>query len=423
MGHYFSEAGYQAFQCGRTHHFPDTEEVRKPDPVKGALKITPLPGLQEWLIHEASSDRAHRAHLEARGYPEEVCRTPAVPHRAFEEDAEKDPSAYPVDVREEDTDTAFVTDGAVRFLNQPAKDPWFLFLSYWKPHPPFYAPAPYHELYDPSEVPAPNRIEAELENPHPLVTEYRKEFNGKHFDEEKSWRQLRATYYGLISQIDYNLGRVMEALKASGQDKNTIIFFSSDHGEYMGDHWLQNKEMFYDEAQRVPWLMYDPRPQADSTRGTVCDAFVECIDALPTLLQSAGVGLSPAIQGRSLLPWIQGESPDRWRTAVFADWDFRCYKMSTNLGLEPHKCRGWMIRDRQIKYWHFNGLPDVLFDLEKDPGELRNRADDPAYRDVVQEYLEKLIDWRMSTEDPSRISWTYRITEDRRRSEKSFWHR
>jgi arylsulfatase A-like enzyme len=82
-----------------------------------------------------------------------------------------------------------------------------------------------------------------------------------------------------------------------------------------------------------------------------------------------------------------------------------------------------MIRDRRIKYWHFNGLPDVLFDLEKDPGELRNRAEDPEYRDIVQQYRLKLMDWRMSTEDPSRIAWTYALTAERRRPDRSFWDR
>ena len=120
MGHYFVEAGYRAYQCGRAHHFEDGEDVRKPEPKVSALKVSPLPGLQEWLIHEASSDKAHRAHLAAKGYSEDVCKTPAVPHRALEKDIEKDPSAYPVDVKEEDSDTAFVTDKAIEFLGQVA---------------------------------------------------------------------------------------------------------------------------------------------------------------------------------------------------------------------------------------------------------------------------------------------------------------
>ncbi len=421
MGHYVSDAGYRAAQCGRAHYYADTDDVWISDPRKVEQLSATLPGLEEWLSHETYTSEAYRAHLTAKGYPEDVCRYPTVPRMVSGHNLDSDPSAIPVDVREEDSDTAFVTDKAIEFLNQPHEHPWFLFLSYWKPHPPFFAPSPYHKLYDLDSIPEPNRIDSELENPHPLINEYRHEFNGERFDDEKNWRQVRATYYGLITEIDYHIGRVIDSLRATGQEENTVIFFTSDHGEYLGDHWLHNKEMFYDTAYRVPWIWFDPRPEADSTRGMICDAFVECIDALPTMLETVGVSPTPAIQGRSLLPWIFGDKPDRWRTAVYADWDFRCYQMGANLNLNPDQCRGWMVRDRNIKYWHLNGLPDVLFDLQNDPLELHNRADDPEYEDVVQKYLLKLIDWRMSTEDPSRISWTYRMTEHRRSPDRHFW--
>ena len=96
----------------------------------------------------------------------------------------------------------------------------------------------------------------------------------------------------------------------------------------------------------------------------------------------------------------------------FADWDFRFYWTPKELGLAPHQCRGWMVRDRAFKYWHFNGVPDVLFDLQNDPQERCNVASDPAYASVVQHYLLKLIDWRMANEDVSRVAWTYERRPD-----------
>ena len=96
-----------------------------------------------------------------------------------------------------------------------------------------------------------------------------------------------------------------------------------------------------------------------------------------------------------------------WRTEVHADWDFRFYWASRELGLRPEQCRAWMIRDREVNYVHFNGLPDVLYDLQKDPTELRNVAGDTRYQEVVERYRLKLLDWRMSMEDDSRIGWTY----------------
>lgn len=116
----------------------------------------------------------------------------------------------------------------------------------------------------------------------------------------------------------------------------------------------------------------------------------------------------PAVlQGRSLVPLLRGERPADWRTEVYADWDFRFYWTPKKLGIPPERCRGWMIRDDRFKYWHFNGMPDVLFDLEADPGELRNAADDPRYAEVVQDLRVRLMDWRMSNEDASRVAWTY----------------
>ena len=167
------------------------------------------------------------------------------------------------------------------------------------------------------------------------------------------------------------------------------------------------KELFYDEAYNVPFIVRDPRPTADATRGTVSEDFVESIDVVPTFLEACDLAIPAAIQGHTIGPILTGQRPDNWRDAVYADWDFRFYWSPKKLGIPPDKCRGWMVRDNHYKYWHFNGMPDVLFDLNKDPHELHNVAEDPAYRDVIQAYRLKLIDWRMSHEDVSRTAWTY----------------
>ena len=122
----------------------------------------------------------------------------------------------------------------------------------------------------------------------------------------------------------------------------------------MGDHWMFEKELFYDEAYRVPFILYDPRKEADGRRGVVEEAFVESIDAVPTFLETTGLLVPPAIQGRSLFQFLCHGRPSNWRTEVYADWDFRFYWTPKKLGLTPDQCRGWMVRDRDFKFWHFS---------------------------------------------------------------------
>lgn len=403
MGHYFSRAGYRTALCGKTHYTPDpfTDPQSQPD---DGIRLDTLAGMETWELNDGRG-AGWMQYLRDKGYRDKVASNPfAVDMPA---DADKDRSAYPTQVRKEDSDTAYITDRAIDFMKDTGDTPWFLHLSYYKPHQPTVAPYPYNEMYDPADSPSPNRIPEELENPHPFHIPYRTERKGVDYDEEHIWRQRRATYYGLITEIDDHLGRLFDHMKATGLWDNTLILFTSDHGEYMGDHWMFEKELFYDEAYRVPFIIRDPRPEADATRGTECDGFVESLDAVPTFLNACGLDTPEAIQGRSLTQWLHGETPADWRTEVHADWDFRFYWTPKKLGMPPDKCRGWMIRDHRFKYWHFNGMPDVLFDLEKDPQELHNIAEDPDYADVIQDYLLKLIDWRMSNEDVSRVSWTY----------------
>lgn len=403
MGHYFSDAGYQAALCGKTHYTADPLTDPESQPEKGIDHAT-LAGLETWELNDGRGD-GWLQYLREKGYDEDICAHPFSVN--IPEGGEKDHAAYPTLVRKEDSDTAFMTNRAMAFLADVGETPWFLHLSYFKPHLPIVAPYPYNEMYDPADSPKPNRIPEELENPHPFHIPYRIERKSVPFDEEQVWRQRRATYYGLITEIDNHLGRLFDFMKENGLWDNTLIVFTSDHGEYVGDHWMFEKELFYDEAYNVPFIVRDPRAAADVTRGLVNEDFVESVDVVPTFLETCGLAIPEAIQGRSLVPIIMNERPADWRTEVHADWDFRFYWTPKQLGIPPEKCRGWMVRDTHFKYWHFNGMPDVLFDLSEDPQELYNVAEDAEYTEVVQTYRLKLMDWRMSNEDVSRVAWTY----------------
>jgi arylsulfatase A-like enzyme len=405
MGHYFGDAGYRAALCGKTHFVADPIGEAGKEKYQGRIRLSTLDGLEEFELNDGRGE-GWCSYLREKGYPEEVVKNPFL-QDIPEDTGGRDRSAFPTVVAAEDSDTAYMTNRAMDFMDQSGERPWFLHLSYFKPHLPIVAPYPYNEMYDPSLSPQPNRDEQELVDPHPLHVPYRIERRSLDYDEESVWRQRRATYYGLIREIDGHLGRLFAWMKERGLWEKTLICFTSDHGEYVGDHWMFEKELFYDEAYRVPFILYDPRSEADGSRGNVEEAFVESIDAVPTFLEAAGLKSSPSIQGRSLMPFARGEKPENWRTEVHADWDFRFYWTPKKLGLPPEQCRAWMIRDHEYKFWHFNGLPDVLFDLKKDPNERRNVAEEPEYKEVRQKYLEKLIDWRMSNEDVSRVAWTY----------------
>ena len=406
IAHYAREAGVRAALCGKTHHTPDIVMLNRlaEAGIKLPTEQVTNAGFEPWEVNEFWGE-GWMKYLADKGYALSFDDPMVAAFLVENEKGERrngwqfENARLPTIIREEDSDTAFMTRRAMEFIDDAGEDPWLLHLSYLKPHWPNVAPAPYNQLYDPSDSPAPVRHPTELEDPHPLLIPFREERRSLPFDQEQVWRENRATYFGLIRQIDDHLGRLFEFLRRKNRLDDTLIIFSSDHGEYMGDHWLFEKELFYESAIRVPLIIYDP--SEDVTRGLVSDRFVESVDILPTCLEALGIDVPTVAQGNSLLPLLRDQHPEGWRKAVFGDWDFRFYHASERLGLEPSQCRAWMIRDHNYKYVRFNGLPDMLFDLKADPNEFINLAGDERYREVVHTYQECLLDWRQSTEDDS----------------------
>ena len=129
------------------------------------------------------------------------------------------------------------------------------------------------------------------------------------FQQDEVRRKVIPAYMGLIKQCDDQLGRLLDHLENTGQMENTVIVLTSDHGDYLGDHWLGEKDLFHEQSVKIPLIIYDPRESADTTRGTTCDALVESLDLAATFVELAG-GKVPEhiIEGRSLLPWLRGET-------------------------------------------------------------------------------------------------------------------
>jgi arylsulfatase A-like enzyme len=175
---------------------------------------------------------------------------------------------------------------------------------------------------------------------------------------------------------------------------DTMIVLTSDHGDYLGDHWLGEKELFHDPSVKIPMIVYDPRPEADATRGTTCDALVESIDLAPTFVEAAGGTVADHIlEGRSLLPWLRGETPD-WRACAISEFDYSPTGQAVKLGLDPKDCRLFMVFDGRWKLMHAEGgFRPMLFDLATDPEEFHDLGKDDTYRAEIDRLYGLLADW------------------------------
>jgi len=225
------------------------------------------------------------------------------------------------------------------------------------------------------------------------------EGSGATLDEDEI-RQMRATYCGLITEIDECLGRVFAYLDETGQWDDTLIIFTSDHGEQLGDHHLLGKIGYNDPSFRIPLVIKDAG--ANSRAGEIEQGFTESIDVMPTILDWLGGDIPRTCDGCSLLPFLQSGQPENWRTELHYEYDFRDIHYSEPqgvLGVGMHDSSLCVVQDKHYKYVHFAALPPLFFDLENDPDEFTNLADDPVYAGLVRDYAQKALSWRLTHAD------------------------
>jgi arylsulfatase A-like enzyme len=298
----------------------------------------------------------------------------------------------PSRVAEAHSETAYMTDVALDWIRAQGATPWALHLSYVKPHWPYVAPAPYHAMFRGADTgPVVRGPQDASPAEHPVVAAYRTHDECVSFAREEVARHVRPAYMGLVAQVDAHVGRVIEALRSSGRLADTMIVFTSDHGEFLGDRGLGEKELFYDEVVRVPLIVVDPDARADVTRGTVDERFVEAIDVVPTFVDALAAGVSTHCDGRSLLPLLRAE-PTAWRDDVLCELDYGFRRARLALGRAPPQCRAAMLRTTEWKYVHWEGFRPQLFDLAGDPGELIDLGADAAFESVRRSMRERLLD-------------------------------
>jgi choline-sulfatase len=273
-----------------------------------------------------------------------------------------------------------IRDAAIAWLGRAAREragkPWCLFVSFVCPHFPLVAPPEFYALYPLDSLPLP-RLRAPQEFPdHPVLRKLRAiQDYEDHFRDETHVRMAIAAYYGMVSFLDDNIGRVLRALEASGLSEETLVVYTSDHGDNLGTRTFWGKSNMYEEAVGVPLIMQGPGVPRSRRVGTP----VSLVDGYPTILEAVGVprvGAEADLPSGSLLGLAQGKDPER---TVFSEY----HAVASVTGI-------FMIRFGRWKYVHYEGYRPQLYDLEADPGETRDLACEAGHEATLAEGLRRL---------------------------------
>ncbi len=342
MGHHFAEGGYVTGASGKMHIIGKDKRL--------GFKLRPL--------GDAGADVLWKAAEDVRRVAGAVCQ-PAV----------AGPSDDPLDTFQDYQ----VTQAAIRMLKENRDRPFMFWVSYIFPHFPFVSPEVYFNRYR-GRMRLPKVTEDEISRLPVYLQKYR---------EQHQWAKLtgtqiltaRAAYYGNVNFIDDEVGKLLKVLDELGLRNNTIVVYTTDHGEMLGEHGLWRKNCFYEQSVRVPLIISNP---ACLTKGKVVTEVVEQFKLLPTISELCGLDAPIGISARSMVSLMRGEEKE-WREVAFSEYE-----------AHPLQSSNRMIRTRRWKYNWFELNPPQLFDMTNDPEEVQNLADTPEGKKVIPE-LEKLV--------------------------------
>ncbi|MCA9040164.1 MAG: sulfatase [Planctomycetaceae bacterium] len=253
----------------------------------------------------------------------------------------------------------------------------------------FPADVKYDSLYADTALPRPELLNDKyfqalpdfLQNSESRVRWYRR------FDTPQKWEKSVKDYYRLVKGIDDLLGTVRQQLADSGQAENTVIIFSSDHGFYLGERGLAGKWFMHEESIRIPLIVYDPR-QTVAERGKTYEEMALSIDVSPTIMQLAGVTIPDVVQGKSLIPLIQGKQTS-WRDEFLYEHRFEHPGIPKSEGV---RTQDW----KYVRYTDIDPVHEELYNLQRDPLETRNLANDANYQDQLETMRSK---WKQLSND------------------------
>jgi len=357
-----TESGYRTHGIGKCHYNPDRHALRGFESREG----------QEELIKPPESDHYLRF-LHGKGY-DYICDPHGVRGEMY---YVPQVSQIPAELHP----TQWIGDRTIAFIEEQMKSdqPWGLFSSFIHPHPPFSPPNPWHKLYRAPLMPLPN-VPQDVESLHTYINRHQNRY--KYRDQgidQNLLRCMKAYYYGAISFIDYQIGRVLETLEKTGQLDNTLIICTADHGEHLGDYNCFGKRSMHNSAANIPMLARLPKRFA---AGQVCTTPTSLVDIAPTVLSAAKTDIkSHDLDGMDLAEIAAGYSEREFVYSQHSNGDKATY----------------MIVSEKLKY--FYSAPDnqeYLFDKVTDPLETRNRAGSPFckkdkkyMKSALMEFLKK----------------------------------
>jgi len=299
----------------------------------------------------------------------------------------------------------FLEQRACDFLRRHRSEPFMLFVNFLEPHMPFFGPL--DKEHDPAKVPFPATFNGPFDENEPLRYRVNREYcRAKYGNDEQSIRKLIARYYGLVTQVDLSVGGILRTLDDLGLSDNTIVVYTSDHGDMMGAHRLVEKSVMYEEAVRVPWLIRVPKL---GRQGRVVRNPVSHVDFVPTLLELLEQKPREDLPGQSLVPLVGG---GRIREDhVFIEWhptQETLRRGRHEVGVAPREQIDRVAGDRTRTVIAPDGwklcLSDVdkcqLFNLSDDPGETKNLFYRGGHLDVVRRLSGRIRSWQNRVRDP-----------------------
>lgn len=289
-------------------------------------------------------------------------------------------------VSEENTNDWWTAESGIRMMRRFAKQrqPWHLEVSFIEPHDPYITLRKYLDHYSPVDIPVPKSFYDTFQGKPNM---HRRESATWGAVTEDDYRQGRAHYYACCEQVDVQIGRLLDAVEQTGQAGNTLVTFSTDHGDLVGNHRMWIKEwMPYEECYRIPMTMRWP---ARIQPGLVSHRLVQLHDLAYTYVDAAGAAPLQYTEGRSLLPLAKGSDPQDWPDQILCAYYGGEYLYTQR-----------MVITERYKYV-FNGFDfDECYDLEKDPEEMLNRVDDKSYAEVVDDMRARLYELMNQNGDP-----------------------
>jgi len=400
------EAGYTTCIVGKSHvyhRYPPTSEQARLDGFDIAEIHDGVQFTDEWSAY--AKWRNQHDPLAEFPYRSVASSVPGIP-------TGKNP--FRAAIEEQYTDTTWTGFRTRYYLEKlgSSQRPWFMFSSFWKPHSPFEVPVPFDAMYEDVEIPLPKRVT--LEEIHQLPLPLQKlMLRGKRPPYNMERERLQwcyRSYYASISHIDREIGLILDVLERTGQDENTIIVFTSDHGDQLLEHGLMGKNCFFEASIRVPFLISLP----GRIRPGRYEQMIESVDLLPTLFELIGLKEPFSCQGRSFAALLEGKSKSyRERESVFSENIIPEVITTGSLDYSFSKGQGVkgilhpdakMVRTRKYKYCYYPDHGAELYDLLNDPGEEVNLAKDPGYRPTTNEMKDRILEWQITAAEADQIA-------------------